>query len=54
MRVVQARASLIQNQRVRLDLLNEIAQSAANLTASATISLEEMLASHEAGHEKTE
>lgn len=43
-RVVQARASIIQNQRVRLDLLNEIAQSAANLTAAATISLEELLA----------
>ncbi len=53
-RVVQARASLIQNQRVRLDLLNEIAQSAANLTASATISMEEMLASHEAELQRAE
>jgi cobalt-zinc-cadmium efflux system outer membrane protein len=43
-RVVQARASIIQNQRVRLDLFNEVAQSAANLTASATIPLEELLA----------
>lgn len=43
-RVVQARASIIQNQRVRLDLLNEVAQSAANLTATATVPLEELLA----------
>lgn len=43
-RVVQARTSIIQNQRVRLDLLNEMAQSAANLTAASAIPLEEMLA----------
>ena len=42
-RVVQARASIIQNQRVRLDILNEISQSAANLTATAGISVEELL-----------
>ncbi len=42
-RVVQARASLIQNQRVRLDLLNEVAQAAANLTAFATIPIEELV-----------
>ncbi|MEI8381111.1 MAG: TolC family protein [Planctomycetota bacterium] len=42
-RVVQARASIIQNQRVRLDLLNEVAQSAANLTAATAIPLEELL-----------
>ena len=46
-RVVQARASIIQNQRVRLDLLNEIAQSAANLTAASTISLEELFTSQQ-------
>ncbi|MBI1349304.1 TolC family protein [bacterium] len=42
-RVVQARTSLIQNQRVRLDLLNEAAQAAANLTAFATIPVEELI-----------
>lgn len=42
-RVVQARASLIQNQRVRLDLLNEVAQAAANLTAFAAIPVEELV-----------
>ena len=41
-RVVQARTSLIQNQRAHLDLLNELAQSAANLTAATGISLEEL------------
>jgi len=42
-RVVQARTSLIQNQRARLDLLNELAQSAANLTAAAGLPPEELL-----------
>ncbi len=42
-RVMQARLSLIQNQRVRLDLLNEQAQAAANLTAASGISVEELL-----------
>ncbi len=46
-RVVQARTSIIQNQRVRLDLLNEVAQSAANLTAAAAIPLEELLVRRE-------
>ncbi len=41
-RVVQARTSLIQNQRAQLDLHNELAQSAANLTAATGISLEEL------------
>ncbi len=41
-RVVQARSSLIQNQRAQLELLNELAQSAANLTAATGISLEEL------------
>lgn len=36
-RVVQARNSIIQNQRTRLDLLNELSQSAANLTAATGI-----------------
>lgn len=43
-RVVQARTSIIQNQRARLDLFNEAAQSAANLTAAAGIPLESLLA----------
>jgi cobalt-zinc-cadmium efflux system outer membrane protein len=42
-RVVQARTSLIQSQRAQLDLLNELAQSAANLTASSGIPIEELL-----------
>ena len=42
-RVVQARTSLIQSQRAHLDLLNELAQSAANLTAATGMSLEELL-----------
>ncbi len=41
-RVVQARTSLIQNQRAHLDLLNELAQSAANVTAATGISPEEL------------
>jgi cobalt-zinc-cadmium efflux system outer membrane protein len=45
-RVVQARTSIIQNQRVRLDLLNELAQSAASLTATAAIPLEDLLISN--------
>jgi cobalt-zinc-cadmium efflux system outer membrane protein len=44
-RVVQARTSIIQNQRARLDLLNEVAQSAANLTGATGISLEELCVS---------
>ncbi|MBS0204571.1 MAG: TolC family protein [Planctomycetes bacterium] len=42
-RVMQARASIIQNQRVRLDLLNELAQSAANLTGTTGMPIEELL-----------
>lgn len=42
-RVVQARLSIIQNQRVHLDLLNEVAQSAANLTATAGVAFDEVL-----------
>jgi cobalt-zinc-cadmium efflux system outer membrane protein len=42
-RVVQARTSIIQNQRVRLDLLNELAQAAANLTATTGMSVDELL-----------
>ena len=42
-RVVQARVSIIQNQRVRLDLLNELAQSAAYLTGVTGIGVEELL-----------
>lgn len=42
-RVVQARTSLIQNQRANLDLLNEAAQAAANLTETTGIPLEELL-----------
>lgn len=45
-RVVQARTSLIQNQRARLDLLNELAQASANLTASTGIPPENYLAIH--------
>jgi outer membrane protein, heavy metal efflux system len=36
-RMIQARLSTIQNRRARLDLLNELAQSAANLTAAAGV-----------------
>jgi len=36
-RVIQARTSLIQNRRAYLDSLNELAQSAANLTAAGGI-----------------
>ena len=43
LRVVQARTSLIQNQRANLDLLNEVAQAAANLTETTGIPLEELL-----------
>ena len=42
-RVVQARSSLIQNQRTHLDLLHELAQSAANLMATTGIPLDELL-----------
>ena len=42
-RVIQARASMLQNQRVFLDLQNELAQAAANLTASAGLSMENLL-----------
>jgi cobalt-zinc-cadmium efflux system outer membrane protein len=41
-RVVQARTSLIQNQRARLDLLNEVAQSAATLTGATGIPVEQI------------
>ena len=41
-RVVQARTSLIQNERARLDLLNEVAQSAAALTGAAGIPVEQL------------
>ena len=39
-RVVQARSSIIQSQRASLDLLNEVAQSAAALTAATGIPVE--------------
>ncbi|MEI6538251.1 MAG: TolC family protein [Planctomycetota bacterium] len=42
-RVVQARTSLIQNQRARLDLLNEVAQSAATLTGASGIPVDQLL-----------
>lgn len=42
-RVVQARGSLLQNQRSRLNLLNEAAQSAAALTGATGIPVEQML-----------
>jgi len=42
-RVVQSRTSLIQNQRANLDLLNEAAQAAANLTETTGIPIEELL-----------
>ena len=42
-RVVQARTSLIQNQRANLDLLNEAAQAAASLTETTGIPVEELL-----------
>lgn len=42
-RVVQARTSLIQNQRARLDLLNEVAQSAATLTGAAGIPVDQLV-----------
>jgi cobalt-zinc-cadmium efflux system outer membrane protein len=42
-RVMQARTSIIQNQRIYLDLLNELAQSAANVTATTGMPVEELL-----------
>ena len=42
-RVVQARLSMLQNQRVYLDLLNELAQAAANLTATTGVGLETLV-----------
>lgn len=42
-RMVQARTSLIQNRRAYLDSLNEVAQSAANLTAAAGIAPDALL-----------
>ena len=42
-RVIQARTSMLQNQRVYLDLLNELAQSAANLTTTTGIAIESLL-----------
>lgn len=42
-RVMQARASIIQNQRVSLDLLNELSQAAANVTATTGMPVEELL-----------
>lgn len=44
LRVFQSRNSLIQNRRALLDSLNEIAQSAANVTASTGLPLECLLA----------
>lgn len=43
LRVTQARISLIQNQRGRLDLLNEVAQSASALTGAAGIPVEQLV-----------
>lgn len=42
-RVVQARTSMLANQRVYLDLQNELAQAAANLTAATGIGPETLL-----------
>ena len=42
-RVIQARTSIIQNRRVQLDLLNELAQSAANLTAATGLPAEQLM-----------
>ena len=42
-RVVQARSSIITSQRARLDLLNEVAQSAAALTAATGIPVENVI-----------
>jgi outer membrane protein TolC len=47
-RVVQGRVSTILNERAHLDLLNELAQSAANLTAAAAIPPEALLSSQPA------
>lgn len=42
-RVIQARTSILQNQRARLDLLNELAQSAALLVGATGMSLESLV-----------
>ena len=39
-RVIQARSSILQNQRARLDLLNELAQSAALLVGATGMPIE--------------
>jgi len=44
LRIVQSRISLIQNQRTELDLRNELAQSAAALTAASGLPVEALLA----------
>ncbi|HRA86554.1 MAG TPA: TolC family protein [Planctomycetaceae bacterium] len=51
-RVIQARTSLIQNQRARLDLLNEVAQSAAALTGATGIPIEQIVTFHTAHGQK--
>jgi len=43
LRVIQARTSIIQNRRLHLDLLNELSQAAANLTATTGMPIEELL-----------
>lgn len=43
LRVIQARTSILQNLRLHLDLLNELAQAAANLTAATGMPIEELL-----------
>lgn len=43
LRVIQARTSILQNRRLHLDLLNELAQAAANLTAATGMPVEELL-----------
>lgn len=43
-RVIQARTSILQNQRARLDLLNELAQSAALLVGATGMPIEMLIA----------
>ncbi|MEQ9072082.1 MAG: TolC family protein, partial [Gimesia chilikensis] len=42
-RIIQARTSILQNQRAHLDLVNELAQSAALLVGAAGMPLELMI-----------
>lgn len=43
-RIIQARTSILQNQRARLDLLNELAQSAALLVGATGLPIEMLIA----------